>query len=233
MLFLLFIIQCANSTSAQQTANGSQYDLYDVVYIGIPTEHRVLEARTSYDFCGAKRLQFEVPTFCCMKGKTTLATSAIPHELHDLFTRQDVLGRHFKNTIRAYNTNFLFATMGVKLDTSLSNLRSGVYTFRAKGTIYHTIDQLIPRDGQASYLQLYFYEGEVEVLQRLHNRPNLDRIVVETLTRVLAANPYVKTLKHLSKLGPLENYVLSFNQSVELDQRVYNQPRTSEVCHYD
>ncbi|KAI3802399.1 hypothetical protein L1987_30531 [Smallanthus sonchifolius] len=31
------------------------------------------------------------------------------------------------------------------------------------------------------------------------------------------------------KLGPLDNYRVTLNASVELDQRVYNRPKTSEV----
>ncbi|KAI3764815.1 hypothetical protein L2E82_14832 [Cichorium intybus] len=60
--------------------------------------------------------------------------------------------------------------------------------------------------------------------------PNLDRKITETLTRVLASNPYVRTFRQLSNLGPLDNYRVTLNASVELDQRVYNEPTTSEVA---
>ncbi|KAL4590964.1 hypothetical protein LXL04_003911 [Taraxacum kok-saghyz] len=65
----------------------------------------------------------------------------------------------------------------------LTNKKSGVYTFRAHGGIYHRIDQLVPRDGKPS----------------------------------------------LRDLGPLDNYRVTLNASVELDQRVYNRPTTAEV----
>ena len=107
-------------------------------------------------------------------------------------------------------------------------MSSGVYTFRASGGIYHRIDQLVPRDGKPRYLQLYFYDSESELNHRL-KWDNLNKNVVEILTRVLATNPYVRTFRSLGQLGPLDKYRVTLNASVELDQRVYNRPTTSEV----
>lgn len=203
-------------------------DPYDFVYNGIRREHRVLKEQNPCIYCGAKRLKFEFPSFCCMKGKTKLAYSPIPEELYSLFSSQSELGEMFRHNLRAYNTNFSFTSMGVNLDSSMANMTSGVYTFRAHGAVYHKIDQLVPRDGQPRYLQLYFYDSESELSHRLQ-WPNLDRNVIEILTRVLSMNPYVRTFRSLGELGPLENYRVTLNASVELDQRVYNRPTTSEV----
>nr|GEW31824.1 hypothetical protein [Tanacetum cinerariifolium] len=68
----------------------------------------------------------------------------------------------------------------------------------------------------------------LELLSRLQ-WPNLDRDVVVILTRVLSTNPYVTMFKRLADLGTLDNYRVTLNASVELDQRVYNCPTTSEV----
>ena len=118
--------------------------------------------------------------------------------------------------------------MGVTLDETMSNMTSGVYTFRAHGGIYHRIDQLVPRDGRPRYLQLYFYDAESEFSHRLE-WSNLDRSIIEILTRVLSTNPYVRTFRSLAELGTLDNYRVTLNASVELDQRVYNRPTTSKV----
>ena len=118
--------------------------------------------------------------------------------------------------------------MGATLDSTTSNMTSGVYTFRAHGGIYHKIDQLVTRDRKPRYLQLYFYDSESEFSHRLQ-WSNLDRKVIEILTCVLATNPYVRTFRSLAELGPLDNYRVTLNASVELDQRVYNRPTTSEV----
>lgn len=163
-----------------------------------------------------------------MSGKTKLANSEIPDELYRLFTSQDETGKMFRQNIRAYNTNFSFASMGVTLDKTMANMTSGVYTFRAHKGIYHNIDQLISRDGKPKFLQLYFYDPENELDHRLQ-WPNLERNITEILTRVLSTNPYVRTFRSLAELGPLDNYRVTLNASVEVDQRVYNRPTTSEV----
>ncbi|XP_022014958.1 uncharacterized protein LOC110914479 [Helianthus annuus] len=108
-------------------------------------------------------------------------------------------------------------------------MRDGVYTFRAHRGIYHKIDQLVPRDGTPRYLQLYFYDPDAELDLRLQ-WPNLDRRITQILTRVLSTNPHVDTFRRLAELGPLDNYSVTLNASVELDQRVYNRPTTSEVA---
>lgn len=167
-------------------------DHYDFVYDGIPTEHRVLPEQNACVYCGAKRLRFESRGFCCMNGKIQLAYSPIPEDLYELFTSQSELGKIFRHNIRAYNMKFSFTSMGVTLDSSTTNMTSRVYTFRAHGTIYHKIDQLVPRDGQLRHLQLYFYDDQSEFSHRLQ-WTNIDRNIVEILTHVLATNPYVVT----------------------------------------
>lgn len=130
--------------------------------------------------------------------------------------------------IRCYNSNFSFASIGVNYDKTLTNMTSRVYTFCVNGGLYHRIDQLIPRDGIPRYLQLYFYDADYEMSHRLQ-RKNIDKEIAGKLIRVLATNPYVKTFRRLTDLGPLDNYRVTLNASVELDQRVYNRPTTSEV----
>ncbi|KAL4583062.1 hypothetical protein LXL04_007626 [Taraxacum kok-saghyz] len=204
-------------------------DPYDFVYDRTPVVHRVLAGRTECNHCGAIKFKSEFATFCCMNGKTKLASTHIPPELYHLFTSQDEIGHMFRDNIRAYNTNFSFTSMGVTLDNDLTNMKSGVYTFRAHGGIYHRIDQLVPRDGKPRYLQLYFYDSETEFTHRL-KWPNLDKTIIRYLTASLTSNPYVKTFRSLRDLGPLDNYRVTLNASVELDQRVYNRPTTAEVA---
>ncbi|KAJ9567031.1 hypothetical protein OSB04_002997 [Centaurea solstitialis] len=59
---------------------------------------------------------------------------------------------------------------------------------------------------------------------------NLDIKVTELLDGVLSINPYVRTFRSLAELGPLDNYRVTLNTSVELDQRLYNQLTTSKVA---
>lgn len=204
-------------------------DPYAFIYDGIRNEHRVLRRRNPCFHCQAELFKSESDSFCCMKGRTKLATQVVPEELYNLFTSQSNLGKLFRDNVRTYNTNFAFTSMGVNLDNSVSNMKAGVYTFRAMGGIYHKIDQLVPRDGKARYLQLYFYDSETELTNRLQ-WTNLDKRIFEIVRRVLATNPYVTTFRSLGDLGPLDQYRVTLNASVELDQRVYNKPTTSEVA---
>ncbi|KAL4570430.1 hypothetical protein LXL04_026082 [Taraxacum kok-saghyz] len=59
---------------------------------------------------------------------------------------------------------------------------------------------------------------------------SLPKLLTITITIVLASNPYVATFRRLADLGPLDNYRVTLNASVELEQRVYNRPTTSEVA---
>ncbi|CAH1427950.1 unnamed protein product [Lactuca virosa] len=206
-----------------------QDDPYNFVYDGVPKKHRVLKVQKACVRCGAKRLQFEFPTFCCMDGKTKLAHSSIPDELLDLFTSRNELGNTFRQRIRAYNSNFSFASMGVDVAKTMTDMTYGVYTFCVNGGMYHRIDQLIPRDGIPRDIQLYFYDADYEMSNRLQWK-NIDKRIAEKLIRILATNPYVQIFRRLGDLGPLDNYRVTLNASVELDQRVYNRPTTSEVA---
>ena len=205
-------------------------DPYDFIFHRLPKKHRVLKAKENCKHCGAKRIRSEPDSFCCMNGKTELVDNNIPPELYDLFTADTDIAKLFRLKIRAYNTNFSFASLGVKLDKSLASNSEGVYTFRVQGGIYHSLDQLIPRDGQPKYLQMYFYDTETQVeISRRLEWDYLDREIVESVTRILAPNPYVQTFRSLAQLGPLDKYKVSLNASVDHDQRVYNRPTTAEV----
>ncbi|CAH1420675.1 unnamed protein product [Lactuca virosa] len=163
-----------------------------------------------------------------MGGKTKLVHSSIPEELLKLFTSRNELGKTFRHMIRAYN-NFSFASIGVNVDKTMTNMTYGVYTFCVNGGIYHRIDQLIPRNGKPRYLQLYFYDADYGMSHRLKWK-NIDKQIAQKLICVLATNPYVQIFQRLVDLGPLDNYRVTLNASVELNQRVYNRPTTSEVA---
>ncbi|GJS37584.1 hypothetical protein Tco_0535966 [Tanacetum coccineum] len=60
--------------------------------------------------------------------------------------------------------------------------------------------------------------------------PNHDREIVTILSRVLAPNPYVQTIRSLGNLGLLDKYRVKLTASVKVDQRLYNHPTMSEVA---
>jgi hypothetical protein len=168
-----------------------------------------------------------------MSGKTKLVEPSIPDDLLHIFTTQEAYDKKFRHEVRAYNTNLSFASMGVKLDQTMNNMKAGVYTFRAHGGIYHKIDQLVPREGTPRYLRLYFYDAQAEISLRLNNKPNLERSILELLSRILTrCNPYVQRFRQLCDLGPLDNYRVTLNADVDCDQRRRNRPTADEVLFY-
>nr|GEU54854.1 hypothetical protein [Tanacetum cinerariifolium] len=107
-----------------------------------------------------------------MNGKTTLQPLDILPELYNLFTSQCQLGKMFRKNIRAYNTNFSFASIGVNLDKRYNVSGSRVYTFRGQGCIYHKVDQLVLRD-ENPRVEL---TTSVKNDQRLYNRPTTSKV---------------------------------------------------------
>uniref|UniRef100_A0ACD5VYB2 Uncharacterized protein n=1 Tax=Avena sativa TaxID=4498 RepID=A0ACD5VYB2_AVESA len=120
--------------------NGLQVDPYDHIYHNLPRTFYFLEQVPNYRHCNAKRFQYETPTFCCMNGKIKVVTPLVLDELRDLYTSQEPNAKYFQDHIRYFNSHFSFTSLGVVLDQRFCSGRSGVYTFRAQGQIYHRID---------------------------------------------------------------------------------------------
>jgi hypothetical protein len=203
-------------------------DPYDFVYHDLPASHTILKKQPNCKFCKAKRFQYEFPTFCCMNGKTTLAPNEVPDELYHLFTSEEADAKSFRYMIRCYNSHFSFTSFGARIDKNLASMRDGVYTFRAHGQIYHFLDQLV-HENEPKYLQLYFYDTDAELDRRMERTSDLDRRIVQVLMDILSANPYAQTFRMLRDVPTLDNYRITLNASVDLDQRTYNRPTASQV----
>jgi len=151
----------------------------------------------------------------------------------ELFTSGGNEGQDFRDNIRAYNSLFAFTSMGVILDDSLANARQGVYTFRAQGSVYHSIGDLLPRDASTTpkFLQLYIYDTEHELQNRLNVMPALKEDTIAVLQTILdEVNPYVRSFRQLRQLPNIDNLRLVIRADCGLDQRVYNMPSASEVA---
>ena len=129
--------------------------------------------------------------------------------------------------MRTYNNKFAFTSFGVKFDTNLCRRNRVIYTFRVQGQIYHYINDLIPEDGYPSYLQLYFYDTEHELENRVNDVERLDPSIISQLMDILRVNPYSNFFRNLSNIPNLENHVIHIRSDVGLDQRVYNTPSVS------
>ncbi|KAM0870261.1 hypothetical protein ACQ4PT_040133 [Festuca glaucescens] len=170
-------------------------DPYDFVYHNLPKKHHVLKTVPDCIHCGAMKLQYEGPAFCCRKGKVKIATPEVPQELRRLFTSQvDADAKYFRKHIRYFNTHFSFTSLGVTLDKTVSSAaRTGVYTFRAQGALYYKMDDLVPGDKGPRHLQLYFYDTDETLEHRLKRSPDLDINIIRAILEILKDNPYVKT----------------------------------------
>uniref|UniRef100_A0A453CJP8 Helitron helicase-like domain-containing protein n=1 Tax=Aegilops tauschii subsp. strangulata TaxID=200361 RepID=A0A453CJP8_AEGTS len=205
-------------------------DPYDRVYENIPASTHMLAPKPDCKHCGAKRFQYEANGFCCRSGKVKLAHLEPPLELKMLYTSSDPNAVHFRDNIRYFNGHFSFTTLGVSLDNKYTNMKSGVYTFRAHGQIYHNIFSFGPTQDGPKHLELYFYDDDPGLQHRFQRSPNLDRDVIRRLVDILKDNPYSETFRNLGGVDDLEEYRIELNTDMRLDQRRYNVPISSEVA---
>uniref|UniRef100_A0A5B7BXA3 Helitron helicase-like domain-containing protein n=2 Tax=Davidia involucrata TaxID=16924 RepID=A0A5B7BXA3_DAVIN len=147
--------------------------------------------------CAAKKFEYEPPTFCCHNGQIKLVSNDVPHELYSLFISQTEEAKEFRKHIRAYNSIFSFTSLGVNLDKDLASTRRGIYTFRAQGQIYHNFPALIPKDNEPCYFQLYFYDTDNELQNRMRilEDANLSEATVSKLMEIFKGNPYAQFLR--------------------------------------
>lgn len=205
-------------------------DPFDYVYSNLPHSTHVLKPEPNCSKCDAKRFQYETKGFCCRDGKIGLVHPDTPTELMRLWSSGDSDARHFRENIRFFNGHFSFTSLGVNLDDRYSNMRSGVYTFRAHGQIYHNLHSFGSRDSGPNHLELYFYDDDPTLNHRFRRSPGLDQHVIRSLVNILHDNPYSQTFRSLGQVDDLQDYRIALNLDNKLDQRTYNVPITSEVA---
>ncbi|XP_019235659.1 PREDICTED: uncharacterized protein LOC109215991 [Nicotiana attenuata] len=138
--------------------------------------------------------------------------------------------KHFRTYIRTYNNMFAFTSLGVTNDKDLARRYHGIYTFRVQGQMYHFIPDLLPSDKKVKNLQLYFYDNENELANRMACSMNINESIVKRLMNVLAVNPYSIFLKSLANVPKLSDSYIALKCDPCLDQRVYNLPTATEVA---
>ncbi|XP_056692064.1 uncharacterized protein [Spinacia oleracea] len=166
---------------------------------------------------------------CCMQGKVQLPKLRDPPKvLQDLYTNQDSESKNFQENTRPYNMVFSFTSMGGKIDSSVNKGR-GPFTFRLYGQNYHRIGSLLPTTGSSpKFSQLYIYDTENEVSNRLHAygsnsernaRNALDDSIVERLREMLDAyNPLAQAFR------------VARDRFESNNEETYNLPTASEVA---
>ncbi|CAJ0906109.1 4602_t:CDS:2, partial [Entrophospora sp. SA101] len=135
-------------------------------------------------------------TTCYAKGKVSLPPiEELPHPLNVLLTRTDPSARLFRENIRSYNLALAFTSMGAKVDNSITGT-GGVYSFRVHGEMYHSIGTMLPdNEAHPQFAQIYVYDTEHELQNRMNVMPNLDPVILEELQQMLHdVNPYCEII---------------------------------------
>ena len=181
--------------------------------------------------CNAKLFHRESQDMCCKGGKVTISQVPAPDELLQLFLDSSTEGRHFRQHIRSYNHVMSFTSLGVHVDESLVATGRGIYTFRAQGAIYHKIGGFHPNQGsRPRYLQLYIYDTDHELQNRMRENPILNQAVVYKLQKLLhQCNPFVIVFRQLALEPNIEECRLLIKERPS-NQPQYSLPSASQVA---
>ena len=150
-------------------------DPFDFVYSNLPRSTHVLQKVPNCKHCKAKRFEYESQGLCCLNGQFKLHEPESIPELMKLWSSMNVESRHFREKIWYFNGHFSFTTLGVILDTSCTNMSSGVYTFKACDTIYHNTHDFGP-GSRPEHLQLYFYDDNPTLSRRKEATKQLHKL---------------------------------------------------------
>ncbi|CAO3645166.1 unnamed protein product [Mucor hiemalis] len=183
---------------------------------------------------------------CCSKGSANIEhLKSTPALIASLLRGSDEKSKEFRANIRLYNSSLSFSSMGVKLDQSLANMRTGNYTFRIQGSPYHLIGSALPQDGVSpSFAQIYIYDSDQELNYRHSIFPTVNRDTLRELQELMHENPLIekfKTMVQISEeqrglnegggVNALDEVKLVFRGEGLLDSRRYNRPTAlSEIA---
>ncbi|KAJ3702672.1 hypothetical protein LUZ61_006377 [Rhynchospora tenuis] len=189
----------------------------------------------------ASRVGASVYNLCCRDGRVHLPSlGPTPSPLSELLDPSNGPdSRHFAESIRIYNSIFAFTSMGVRVDESINSGR-GPYVFRVSGQVCHLMSSLLPADEHPPrFAQLYMYDTENEIANRLNSFPTVDRSsaprpqIIHALTEMLNQhNPYVQAFRSvreriLSDTGDTLRLRITAQRSG--DGRQYSAPAAPEV----
>lgn len=193
--------------------------------------------------CGAFMWKNEIHTgslgttakfsLCCSQGKISLPCFSDPPELlKQLLTADTPESKHFRQHIRAYNSSFAFASLGVQEDILPSK---GPYTFRINGAVYHKIGNIFPHDSEKpKFSQIYIYDTQNELSNRISWNKDLDKKITHCLQDMLQEhNPFVHTFQHAAEVfnntHNSENLKLVLKADTTKDRRRYNLPTETDI----
>lgn len=139
---------------------------------------------------------------------------------------------HFRQYIRAFNSNFAFTSFGAHVDKELGKRTHGIYTFKAQGQIYHFIDSLYPSRTTPLYRQLYFYDTEEEINHRTRIATDLNPLTVRKVITALEQNPYLRFFRSLKEIPDLDTCEIRLKANPKLSDSTSAPPCASQVATF-
>ncbi|KAL6579130.1 hypothetical protein OROMI_009346 [Orobanche minor] len=181
--------------------------------------------------CGAVLYLREPRGFCYLRGQISLPLPRMPRELWNLYTSLNSSDAvHFRKRCRTYNNTTAFSSLGITYDETFAKSNKGVYTLRIQGGVYHFIRDLIPGEGPGRQLQLYFYEPENELENRLSQSGDLQLHILQRIVELMRPNPYALFFRGLQKLPNLQEYNIVLRADPSLDMGLYSLPTVNQVA---
>ncbi|XP_025628778.1 uncharacterized protein [Arachis hypogaea] len=185
----------------------------------------------TYTHCNARLFHRETFDMCCNGGKVSLPQVNAPQELLDIFLDPSAEGNHFRKHIRGYNHVFSFTSCGVHIDEQLASASHGVYTFRAQGSMYHSIGGFHPDQGaRPRFLQLYIYDTDHELQNRMLENTQLHKSLVLKLQQLLHRyKPFIHVFHQLAQRLDVQECSLVIRER-PANQPQYSLPTASQVA---
>ena len=155
--------------------------------------------------------------------------------LNSLLTDASPEAKKFRHHIRQYNAALAFTSLGAKFDHSLLD-GNGPYVFKLHGGLYHNHGALIPNDGtHASYAQLYIYDPDMALQQRMNRNSNISGPTMSDLQEMLLQhNPFVPVYRpaaeQLRLQGQAQDIQARLTYKAHTDPRRYNIPTANEIA---
>ena len=185
--------------------------------------------------CFAKLWKTETSSLCCANGQVILPPlQPLSEDLRQLIVGNSAASKDFRQHIRGNNSAFAFALLGVNKNI----LPAGVYCFITNCSVYHRNGHLHPNgtDEISKFPQVYIYDTEREIQNRLHSNPQLQCNILATIFRVISSvDPFAYFYKHdaaaTDSAGEQEKGIKMIPSAGSTeDARRYNLPTASEVA---
>ena len=114
-------------------------------------------------------------------GIVSIVISMMPYSLGRLFSSREQECLEFKKRAHTYNNSLAFISFAAKYDHDSTKNNRGIYTFLVQGQVYNLLSSLVLSAEKPVDIQLYFYDDEEELSNRLYNSSNLQESTLKLL----------------------------------------------------